>query len=216
MSLLILQHVQLAAIWNEKEVVRSYTPITLDDTKGHFDLLVKTYALGNASQYLASLKIGEKARFRGPKGKFLYRPNMAREVGMIAGGTGITPILQVIKAILRNPEDKTKMFLIFANVSKDDILLYEELKEMAMKHSEQLKVHFVLNNPPTDEEWNGSVGYITADIIKSNCPAAADDTKILMCGPPPMMAAMTKLLTEEMNFKPQSSPPSVDDQIQRF
>lgn len=206
----------MAAVWNDKEVIRSYTPITLDDTKGHFDLLVKTYAQGNASQYLASLKIGDKARFRGPKGRFLYRPNMAKEVGMIAGGTGITPILQVIKAILRNPEDKTKMFLIFGNLSKDDILLYEELKEMAGNHSDQLNVHFVLNNPPEGENWDGSVGYITADIIKTHCPVASKDSKILMCGPPAMMTAMIKILTEELNFSPQSSPPSTDDQIQRF
>ena len=206
----------MCAVWNGNEVVRSYTPITLDDTKGHFDLLVKTYPQGNASQYLAFLKIGEKARFRGPKGKFLYTPNMAKEVGMIAGGTGITPILQVIKAILRNPEDKTKISLIFGNLSKEDILLYEELKEMASNNSEQLKVHFVLNNPPTQEKWEGSVGYITADIIKGHCPAPSNDSRILMCGPPQMMAAMTKILIEELNFTPQSSPPSTEDQIQRF
>lgn len=207
---------QLAAVWNEKEVVRSYTPITLDDTKGHFDLLVKTYAQGNASQYLSSMKIGEKARFRGPKGRFLYKPNMAKEVGMIAGGTGITPILQVIKAVLRNPVDKTKMSLIFGNLSKEDILLYEELKELAAAHSEQFKVHFVVNTLPSDEEWDGSVGYITAEVIKAHCPTASDDTRILMCGPPPMMAAMTKILTEDVGFKAQSSPPSTEDQIQRF
>ena len=206
----------MAATWNDKEVVRSYTPITLDDTKGHFDLLVKTYAQGNASQYLSSLKIGDKARFRGPKGRFLYRPNMAKKVGMIAGGTGITPILQVVKAVLRNPVDKTKMSLIFGNLSKEDILLYEELKELASKHPKQFKVHFVLNNPPEGEKWDGSVGYITADIIKAHCPASADNSKVLMCGPPPMMAAMTKILTEELGFKPQSSPPSTEDQIQRF
>lgn len=208
----------MAATWNEKEFVRPYTPITLDDTLGHFDLLVKTYPLGNASQYLASLSVGAKVRFRGPKGRFLYKPNMAREVGMIAGGTGITPILQVIKAILRNPEDKTKIYLIFANLSVEDILLHEELKGLAEKHADQLKVHFVLNTPPS-EDWTGSVGYITADIIKTHGPAISSnekETRILMCGPPPMMSAMTKILTEELAFKPQSSPPSVDDQIQRF
>lgn len=204
----------MSSTWNEKDVVRSYTPITLDDTKGHFDLLVKTYPQGNASQYLASLKIGDKARFRGPKGKFLYRPNMAEEIGMIAGGTGITPILQVIKAILRNPADKTKISLIFANLSVDDILLYKELKEMAAEHSGQLKIHFVLNNPPSS--WDGSVGYVTAEIIEKHCPSSSGNSRILMCGPPPMMAAMTKILTEELAFKPQSSPPSTDDQIQRF
>lgn len=206
----------MAAVWNEKEVIRSYTPITLDDIKGHFDLLVKTYPQGNASQYLSSLKIGDFARFRGPKGRFLYRPNMAKELGMIAGGTGITPILQVIKAILRNKTvDKTKISLIFGNLSFEDILLYEELKDLAKKHSNQFKVHFVLNNSPNDT-WEGSVGYITGEIIKLHCPAPTDDTKILMCGPPPMMTAMNKILVEELNFKPQSSPPSSDDQIQRF
>lgn len=126
-------------------MIRSYTPITLDDVSGHFELLVKTYPLGNASKYLDSLKIGDSARFRGPKGRFLYRPNMAKEVGMIAGGTGITPILQVIKAILRNPDDLTKMSLIFANLTEDDILLYEELKTLALTYADQFKVHFVLN-----------------------------------------------------------------------
>lgn len=135
----------MEATWKDKVVVRNYTPITLDDVKGHFDLLVKTYPEGNASQYLNSLKIGDKAKFRGPKGKFQYRANMAKEVGLIAGGTGITPILQVIKAVLRNPQDKTKLSLLFGNISEQDILLYQELKDLAVKHPNQFKVNFVLN-----------------------------------------------------------------------
>lgn len=135
----------MGAIWNDKEVIRSYTPITLDDTKGYFELLVKTYAEGNASRYLDSLKVGDKARFKGPKGRFLYSRNMARELGMIAGGTGITPIMQVIKAVLRDPLDQTKMSLVFANLSEADILLYDELKELASSNSDRFKVHFVVN-----------------------------------------------------------------------
>jgi cytochrome-b5 reductase len=135
----------LAAIWNEKEVVRSYTPITLDDTRGYFELLVKTYAEGNASRYLDALKVGEKARFKGPKGRFVYSRNMARELGMIAGGTGITPIMQVIRAVLRDAEDRTKMSLVFGNLTESDILLYQELKELASKNSDRFRVHFVVN-----------------------------------------------------------------------
>ncbi len=117
----------------------------MDDTRGYFELLVKTYQEGNASRYLDAMKVGEKARFKGPKGRFLYSRNMARELGMIAGGTGITPIMQVIKAVLRDPQDRTKMSLVFANLSEADILLYEELKDLAIKHSDQFKVHFVVN-----------------------------------------------------------------------
>jgi cytochrome-b5 reductase len=139
---------QLRAEWNGKEVVRSYTPITLDDVPGHFELLIKAYPQGNASRYMDALKVGDRAPFRGPKGRFLYRQNMAKAVGMIAGGTGLTPILQVIKAILRDPQDTTKVSLIFANVTEDDILLHQELLELAKKHPSQFRVYFVLNEVP--------------------------------------------------------------------
>lgn len=50
--------------------------------------------------------------------------------GMLAGGTGVTPMYQVANAILKNPADKTKITLLFANVSADDILIEEELTNL--------------------------------------------------------------------------------------
>lgn len=79
-----------------KEIVRSYTPLTGDEVRGYFELLVKSYPQGNISQHFASLKIGQQIRVRGPKGAFMYSPNMVRRLGMIAGGTGITPMMQVM------------------------------------------------------------------------------------------------------------------------
>ena len=52
----------------------------------------------------------------------------------IAGGSGLTPMLQVAQEITRNPEDKTEVTLVYANVSEDDILLKRELDDMARKH----------------------------------------------------------------------------------
>lgn len=86
---------------------------------------------------------------------------------MIAGGTGITPMLQIIKAILRNDEDKTQVDLIFANVNEEDILLKEDLDELSAAHG-NFRVHYVLNNPP--EGWTGGVGFVTADMIKACLP----------------------------------------------
>lgn len=79
------------------------------------------------SQHMDKLSIGEMVKFRGPLGRFSYAPNMKRFIGMIAGGTGITPMFQVIKAILENPRDRTKISLIFGNITEDDILLQHEL-----------------------------------------------------------------------------------------
>jgi cytochrome-b5 reductase len=163
LGLPIGQHVSIAANIDGKEIVRSYTPTSSDADLGHFNLLVKSYPTGNISKYLANLKIGQSIRARGPKGQFVYTPNMVRAFAMIAGGTGITPMLQIVRAITENPEDKTVIDLIFANVNKEDILLKEDLDELAEKHS-NFRVHYVLNNPP--EGWKGGVGFVSADMIK--------------------------------------------------
>ena len=52
----------------------------------------------------------------------------------IAGGSGLTPMLQIAQEVVRNPEDKTEVTLVFANKSEDDILLKKELDDMARKH----------------------------------------------------------------------------------
>lgn len=87
---------------------------------------------------------------------------------MIAGGTGITPMLQIIRAIIRGRSkgDKTEIDLIFANVNEEDILLREDLDQLA-REDKNFRVHYVLNNPP--EKWSGGVGFVTADMIKVSC-----------------------------------------------
>lgn len=176
LGLPIGQHISLSAnldvkdpktdtIVPNKEVVRSYTPISSDVNPGYFDLLIKSYPTGNISRHLATLKVGDKMKVKGPKGAMVYTPNMVRRFGMIAGGTGITPMLQIIRAIQRGRKsgDKTEVDLIFANVNAEDILLREDLDAL-VREDKGVRVYHVLNNPP--EKWDGGVGFVTADIIK--------------------------------------------------
>jgi cytochrome-b5 reductase len=99
---------------------------------------------------------------------------------MIAGGTGITPMLQIIRAALKNPLDRTKLSLIYANVNPDDILLKNELEELAAVHSNRFKVFYVLNNPLAG--WTGGVGFVSKDQIEQHMPPTDANIKILMCG----------------------------------
>jgi hypothetical protein len=89
-------------------------------------------------QYLKKLPEGEKVEVKGPQGELRYnglgkfsihRKNAetnakytqnatVKRLGMVAGGSGITPMLQIIRDVVRNPEDKTEMSLIFANVAE--------------------------------------------------------------------------------------------------
>lgn len=151
--------------------MRSYTPVSGDHQPGYIDLLIKSYPTGNISRHLASLSVGQTIRVRGPKGAFVYTPNMVRHFGMVAGGTGITPMLQIIRAVIRGREagDRTEIDLIFANVTPQDILLKEDLDALAAA-DEGFRVHYVLDKPP--EGWTGGVGYVTADMITVGCPLA--------------------------------------------
>lgn len=119
-------------------------------------------------------------KVRGPKGFFKYSPTLSRHIGMIAGGTGITPMLQIIRAALKNPADKTKLSLIYANVNVDDILLRKELDDLAAKYPHRFSVYYVLNNPP--EGWSGGVGFVSKDQIEKYIPRSSSDIKVLLCG----------------------------------
>lgn len=146
--------------------MRSYTPISGDHQPGYFDLLIKSYPQGNISRHMASLAVGQTIRVKGPKGAFVYTPNMVRHFGMVAGGTGITPMLQVVKAIIRGRKtagDTTQVDLIFANVTQEDILLREDLDKLA-REDKGFRVHYVLDKPPAG--WEGGVGYVTAEMIQ--------------------------------------------------
>ncbi|KAK3048403.1 NADH-cytochrome b5 reductase [Extremus antarcticus] len=197
-----------------KEVVRSYTPISSDVHPGYFDLMIKSYPTGNISRHLATLKVGDTMKVKGPKGAMVYTPNMVRSFGMIAGGTGITPMLQIIRAVLRGRKtgDRTEISLIFANVNEEDVLLREDLEGLA-REDDKFHLHYVLNNPP--EGWTGSVGFVTGDIIKAHLPAPANDMKILICGPPPMVSAIKKA-TEALGYQKARPVSKLEDQVFAF
>lgn len=92
---------------------------------------------GKMSQLLDSLDIGDTIDIKGPVGEIVYlepgqflirgKPRNATKLAMLAGGTGITPMYQVIKAVLSNPSDKTECSLIYANQTEEDILLRDEV-----------------------------------------------------------------------------------------
>lgn len=177
LGLPIGQHISIAANIKQadgttKEIVRSYTPVSGDHQPGNFDLLIKSYPTGNISKHMAELVIGQTIKVKGPKGAMVYTPNMVRHFGMIAGGTGITPMLQIIRAVVRGRHqggimgDQTKIDLIFANVNVEDILLKEDLDKLAAE-DEDFNVHYVLNNPP--ENWTGGVGFVTPEMMTVSC-----------------------------------------------
>lgn len=183
-----------------EDVVKPYTPTTLDSDVGYFELVIKMYPQGRMSHHFQVMREGDSLAVKGPKGRFKYQPNQVRAFGMLAGGTGITPMFQVARAILENPSDRTNVHLIYANVTYEDILLKEELDNLSSNFPNRFNIYYVLNQPP--EIWEGGVGFISKEIIQTYCPAPAPDIKILRCGPPPMNKAMAANL-ESLGYSPE-------------
>lgn len=157
------------------------------------------------SQHLDSLRIGDTIDMRGPKGHLTYlgkgaftvklmrkplQERSAKHFGMIAGGTGITPMLQVLHAIFRDGKTMdsfTTASLLFANQTEDDILVREELEALARDYPDRFKLHYTLDRPPAG--WKGSTGFIDKEMIETHVlrNGVSDGAQVLMCGPPPMI-----------------------------
>ena len=171
-----------------KPVIRPYTPVNPPSDKGELVLLIKHYPGGQMTQYLKGLKVGDEMRFKGPIPKHPYKSNQFEEIGMIAAGTGITPMWQLIQEIAANPSDKTKVTLLYGNKSEADILLREKFDELS-KDSRFNIVYFLDENA---KSVKSEKGYITKDHVKKYLPGAekGEKAKIFVCGPPPMVGAI--------------------------
>ncbi|XP_054797770.1 nitrate reductase [NADH]-like [Prosopis cineraria] len=217
MGLPVGKHVFVSATIDDKLCKRPYTPTSSIDEIGYFDLVVKIYFKGVhpkfpngglMSQHLDSLPIGTVVEVKGPlghieytgRGKFLVhgKPKFAKRLTMLAGGSGITPIYQVAQAILKDPEDRTEMIVVYANRTEDDILLREEMDAWAKK-DERFRVWYVVQESKS-EVWEYSVGFITEDILREHALEASDDTLALACGPPPMIQFAVQPNLEKMGY----------------
>lgn len=170
------------------------------------------------SQHLESLAIGDSILVRGPSGNLIYdgkglfairktktsppTPMRFANVAMIAGGTGITPMLQLIKAVVKDKEDKTKLWLLFANQTENDILLRKELEEVARECPDRLKVWFTVDR--STDGWAYSTGFVNADMIEEHLPKPAEDTAVLLCGPPPMVNFACNPNLDKLGHAPQN------------
>ncbi|XP_075489022.1 nitrate reductase [NADH] 2-like [Primulina tabacum] len=212
------KHIFICATIDEKLCMRAYTPSSSVDTIGYFELVVKIYFKGVnpkfpngglMTQYLDSMELGSFIDVKGPlghieytgKGNFLVhgKQKFAKKLAMIAGGSGITPIYQVMQAILKDGDDKTEMYVVYANRTEDDILLRAELDEWAEKHPERVKLWYVLSKPEK-EGWQYSRGHVTEDILRKNIPEASEYSLALACGPPAMLQFAVSPNLEKMGY----------------
>jgi len=181
----------------DEMTIRPYTPISTNAMIGSFDLLIKAYPDGKLSKSITSLTPSADetpVSFKHIKFnvKVQHPYGNPKFIGMIAGGTGISPMLQALHSILgedKTTEESTKVSLLYGSQTSDDILGKEMLDVWSDSHKDNLSVTHILSNEPTDSSTADAGmerGYITKETIEKAFPSASNDVKIFVCGPPVM------------------------------
>lgn len=194
----------------QEAVVRSYTPISETSRRGYMDVLVKIYfnsqefGGGRMTLALDSLPIGSFVDFKGPVGKFVYlgrgicsindESRTVKRFAMICAGSGITPIFQVLRAVMNDNEDQTQCTILNGNRLVEDILFKEELDDLVKDKDDRAKVLYTLTKAP--EAWQGLKGRIDGELIEKHC-IRDDDTLIMICGPEAMEKNVHKALKSQ-------------------
>lgn len=194
-----------------ERIKRKYTPLSHGDQREYCDLLIKVYYScpqfplgGLLTQYIDRMQIGQEVDFAGPRGKVTYhgdgrftlvklgnREVTVQNVAMIAGGSGIAPMYQVLRYITSHNEP-ISVSLLFANRTESDIVLRSELESMVVSHN--LRLWLTLDRPPS--EWTQGRGYITREMLQEHLPPPSPSTLVLFSGPSPMNRSLRVLLTD--------------------
>lgn len=192
-------------------IIRSYTPLSEENEKGHLRILIKIYKDdgakkgGKMTQALDAIPLGHFVEFKGPVGKFEYlsrglcrisgRERHIRRFYMVCGGSGITPIFQVLRAVAQDAEDATECRLLDGNRAEQDILLRSDLDKLTEATSGRCKLFHTLSKP--EDSWTGGRGRVDKALLEKEVgPKKGGDELVLVCGPEPLEDAVREALTE--------------------
>jgi cytochrome-b5 reductase len=183
-------HLYVHATISGKSVKRPYTPSSLPGTTGFFDLTVKRYETGVISKYLHDQRVGDSVLMSGPRPGGHWVDGMAKKVGFVAGGTGITPMISIIRWILTKRQD-VELFLTFANKTEADIIFRNEWEQDVRAHP-NFHCYHILEQPPAG--WPEGTGRLTAEVLCRHLPPPGPETVLFLCGPPPMVSALEEVI----------------------
>jgi nitrate reductase (NAD(P)H) len=193
-------------------IIRPYTPISQTTDKGFVDVLIKVYADnhervgGKMTKALDAIPVGHFVDFKGPIGKFQYlgrglcaingKKRKVKRFYMICGGSGITPIFQVLRAVMQDKEDTSHCTVLNGNRLVEDILCREDLDTFAKENPEKCNMLHTLTKGPDD--WAGLRGRIGAELLGEYCKKEADgESLVLICGPEALEKSSHKALNEQ-------------------
>jgi ring-1,2-phenylacetyl-CoA epoxidase subunit PaaE len=183
-----------------KEVRRAYSLFTSPVVDQDLGVTVKRVTDGVMSNYLNDeIKVGDVIKVMEPMGNFTtkYEPEKKRHFVIFGGGSGITPLMSIVKSCLA-VEKESMVSLIYANRNIDSIIFKDAFEQMEKMYEGRLHVIHILDDAPMN--WQGPSGLLNKEMLEKlfeRIPDwGIDKTTFLMCGPEGMMQNVQTLLTD--------------------
>ncbi|XP_072367429.1 NADH-cytochrome b5 reductase-like isoform X1 [Scyliorhinus torazame] len=180
------QHIVARGIVSGLVVQRAYTPVNPVDAEGYFEVLIKIYEDGLMSRYVKTWKEWDNICWRGPFGGFPYKSNQYEQLLLFASGTGIAPMVPLLKYIVANEEDETFVTLVGCFRTFQDIYMKPGLQELAAYWN--VKTLFVLSQEqdlealPWSYREKSYYGRVNADMVKYFVDTCRRKPFVVVCG----------------------------------
>ena len=176
------------------EVRRAYSLCSAPASED-FKVTVKEVEGGSFS-VIANNKLtaGDILEVHPPEGKFVFEPgNSAKDYAAFAAGSGITPVLSIIKSVLEQ-EPESRFVLTYGNKSVDDTIFFKELLELQSKFPERLFVEFIYSRTREENAQFGRIETSTVNYILKNKFKDHNFETFYLCGPKEMIDHVTEVL----------------------
>ncbi len=191
------QYITLKTAVNGNEVRRDYS-LCSSPKSGVLKVAVKEVKDGTFSSYANNtLQVGDVLDVAPPKGRFVFNPNdsKTKNIAAFASGSGITPILSIVKCALEE-EVYSKIVLVYGNKTTKDTMFLNELLELQHKYSERLSIKFVFSQSKENDAIFGRIEKSTVNLILKNEYKHTVIDAFYLCGQEGMIHTVKDVLTE--------------------
>jgi ferredoxin-NADP reductase len=182
------QYFTLVANVDGRPVRRAYSASSAPGSN-RLEVTVKHVDGGRFSTHVhRCLRRGDRLAVRGPSGSFHTEPQPADEIVLVAAGSGVTPMMSMIRAQLAGPTGHGRIALLYSSRSEEEIIFADELARLEKDNPDRLSVTNVLTRRDGRLDADGVRRWITS-------LSPARDAHYYVCGPEPLMDAVRGVLT---------------------
>jgi toluene monooxygenase electron transfer component len=175
---------------------RAYSMSNLPNAAGEWRFIVKRVPGGKGTAVLFdSLAPGDELAVDAPYGNSHLRTDNGRDIVCIAGGSGLSPVLSILRGAVRAPElSDRRLMLFYGGRGPRDICVPEILGADALL-SERVVMHTAISddNAPGANEWSGERGFVH-ELVRKTLGDRIPEFDYYFCGPPPMTDAVHRML----------------------